>query len=348
MDLTTAGMISGGGNAGTAALANIQTAVLAGGLQDERAQWEAKRVQLQNDYTTQRDTTAYDRQRADVADARTYADTREEELYTKGRARKGTEAVEDLATRKGMINDKAAVDSAEFNAGAPLRKKQTEEALDVEKRKGEMETDNEIRKGIALAENKAWLKAQMTLANAKESSASRAQAAKTMWELEQGKEGAKLRDDYLTLKGDPNADPAAVLRAKEKWSTFSTKPGDAEKMDGANAAAGLKEAGNEIVRLQGMMKDQVPGTPEYDALARRLQNAEQSHEAYDLRLKELTGSAKPVAKPKMEIKDRFKDTTETPEPNTQAGSTVIGQALKTPPKRTGMINSQRRFERPVK
>ncbi|MEO7666829.1 MAG: hypothetical protein ABIU97_07340 [Dehalococcoidia bacterium] len=379
MDLALAGALSGGGNAATVGLQTITSGLVAEGLQDKRDAMEMRRMQLQQEFLEKRDTTNYTRGRADLADARAYEKGREQEVYDtgrereqatyeKGRTRKVGEAAEDLETRKGMIHAKAGVDMAEFEANKPLARAKGLETVQAESelvgpkaalgrqtfdankglRKDTAIEDVtiEVTKATMLAENKAWLKAQMILANAKESSASRAQAAKTMWEIEQGKQGAGLRDKYVALTSDPNADPVQIQKAREAWSAYAMKPGESEKIDATNAAAGMREAGNEIVRLQGMMKDQIPGTPEYAALGRRLSTAESAHEAFTARVKELTGT-KTQVKPKLEIKDRFKadakvgDT--SAQDNKEASDLTKEQLRKElpPAKKQGMIYGRR-------
>jgi hypothetical protein len=173
-----------------------------------------------------------------------------------------------------------------------------------------------------------------------------------MWDLEQGQGAAQIRDTYLKLLADPHVDPATVARARQAWSAFSTKPGEEERLDASNAAAGLREAGNEIVRLQGMLKDQISGTPEYAALERRLSHAEASHDAFTERVKELTGTKDTgKSKAKVVIKDRFKgaggtDLAMNEDPNAREAAAITQSALdkETTKKPAGMINSQRRYD----
>lgn len=304
MDLALGGVISGAGNAGTAALSNLQTTMGTNFLQQEREKYETARLQLQDQYAQQRDTTAYTRQRADTMEGRAYAEGAPERAQTQAEA---------LQPRK------SALAAREFEQEAPMRK-----AAAVE------DVTNEVTKAVLLAQNKDWVKAQSIIKNAQESTASQAQAAKTMWDLDQGKEGAKLRDAYVKLKSDPKADPDALDRAKQAWETFSIKPGEADKIDASNAAAGLKEAGNEVIRLQSMLKDQIPGTPEYATLEHRLQNAEQSHDAFEARVRELTGTKLKAAKPAVAIKDRFKAESAPMAPSSPSAPTAPGGMITRP------------------
>lgn len=310
------------------------------GLDQRQAMLSSQALQLgSQDFAREQADTAYTRSRFNVEDERKYTAQREQELYKLGRGRKAAEASEDLETRAGLVEKKALVDRQESDAGKGLRKD-----LAVE------DITNEVTKATMLAENKAWLKAQMILSNAKESSHSRALAEKTMFDLEQGKGSAKVRDAYLALLADPNADPEKLAKAKQAWAGYTDKPGEAEKIDQQSIQVGLREMSVEVTRLQGMLKDQIPGTPEYDALQRRLNNAEAAQEAYDLRLRELTGT-KPKVKAKRTVDDPFKDAPTTDE---QEAEDISRQQLEKEPKKptgtinraTGLSNYERAHARP--
>lgn len=262
--LALAGSISGAGKAAERGLGNFQAALTTQMLQKGS-----------QDFIRERDETANTRAQFNIQEERAYTERllSESRAYTEGAPRRAMDTAEALQPRS------SALAARTFEQEKPTRDAAAKEDI-----------VNEVTKATLLAENKAWLKAQTILSSTKESSASKAQAAKTMFELERGQRGAKLQDDFLALEADPQADPAQVSQARAAWSSFSTKPGESEKIDASHASAGLKEAGNEIVRLQSMMSLQMPGTPEYVAITRRLQNAEYAHDAYDARLRELTGA----------------------------------------------------------
>lgn len=364
--LAFAGSLKGAGDAVSKGLNNFQNALTAQMLQEKGQDFTREQTKGAQDFSREQADTLAKRARFNIDDERAYTAKREAELYQLGRGRKAAEAEEDIDLRGKLAPKKAEVLTKEFELEKPLSRAKGKEAIDsqaalvddqagLERKKFDAgkslrkdtaveEITTEVTKATMLAENKAWLKAQMILANAKESSASRAQAAKTMFELEQGKDGAKIRDEYVKLVADPNADPAVVQKARDRWAAYAMKPGESEKIDATNAAAGMREAGNEIVRLQAMMKDQVPGTPEYAALGRRLSNAEASRDAYDIRVRELTGTKAAAAKEKPKITDRFKTSAlgNSEKEGNDFTKEQLAKELRTLPQKKGMIHSQPR------
>ena len=340
-----AGALKGAGDAAGRGLDNFQRALTAQMLQEGSQNFQREQTKGAQDFTREQADILEKRTRFNIEDTRKYVAAEEQRLHDlkgpreeaaldtrsnlagkKGEvALKEYEAEKPLARAKGkeaidsqsaLVDDQADLDRKKFDAGKGLRKDTAVE-----------EITNEVTKATMLAENKAWLKAQMILANAKESSASRAQAAKTMFELEQGKDAAKIRDQYVALAGDPNADQAVLQKAREKWAAYAMKPGESEKIDATNAAAGMREAGNEIVRLQAMLQDQIPGTPEYAALARRLGTAESAHEAFTARVKELTGTKIAAARERPKLINPLKSSAPNQEDDEKEAGDFTGQAL---------------------
>lgn len=246
-------------------------------------------------FQRERDTTQFDRgeQSKDLAVSREEAARRRE----RERLRDPDEIAADAQAEK-----------QKFEAGAETRKAEAMEGVQLE-----------LAKTEALVNSPSYMQAVSALAAAKEGPSQRADAALKIFELERSKEAQQYQKAYVDAV--KSGDPEKVTKAKQEFEAFAQKPWEADKIDATHASQGLKESGIEITRLSGMMKDVMPGTPEAQALQRRIETAEQARDAYDARLRQLTGAqAKPAQRGgTVQINDPFRSPMSAPPTMTAQG-----------------------------
>lgn len=247
----------------------------------EREEMEQRRLQLMEGYATGRENRGYAHAEQMQKNSQGFQRGTRQEEFGMGQAAADLavsrqEAANERAREKALdpsrIAQEAKADEARYDAGDSLREKQRQE-----------EISSEIDKTTALGGNKTYTSAIAALTNAEESSSQKADAALKIYQLKMTKEGQQYQDDYV--EAVKSGDPGRIAKAKSAWEAFAEKPWEMDKVHGQLAAQGLREAGNEIVRLQAMMKDALPGSPQAMAIERRLANAEAERSAYSAVLK---------------------------------------------------------------
>lgn len=113
------------------------------------------------------------------------------------------------------------------------------------------------------------------------------------WQLEQSKEAADLRNNFV--EATKSGDKAAIKAAKSAYTAYAEKPWESEKIDLTSAVNGMRETGTEITRLSVALKDPMIDRKgaDYAAMSRQLDNATAAHAAFVARVQDLSGSGTP-------------------------------------------------------
>lgn len=298
--LALAGAVSGSGQAVTHGLSNLQTAVNA----DMLNAAQDKRVQARED-------TAYARQRFNIADERAYTQQREQELYSLSQQRKDTEATAEIErTKRNAVpaaEAKAAVENAALDQEGGLAGKRAKVAMQANEfgkplrdAQAQEKTENEIKDLTTKGDNESYTKAVKVLKDANSSPHERAAAKLVMQQWQ-----ARVEYGNALESGDP----AKIKQAEARLEAAIGNPRDTKKADQISAAAGAKEAGNEIGRLEAnlakiesAMQMETPGSPGYtrltaeqDRIKQQIENLQGERGAYSARLASLSGVELPKA-----------------------------------------------------
>lgn len=311
--LTLAGMVSGAGEGLSKAASQTMAVYSEFALREERDKMEMRRQQLLESHALAREQRGYEHAEKMQAGQQAFARGQQQEQFGQRQveATLSRQQQEDQAKRErerqrnpDEIAADAAADKAKFEAGANTRTaKRTEEA------------QSEIDHTDLLVNSPTYLQSQQALAAAKESPSQKIEAAIKTFQLEGSREEKRFQEDYV--KAVQSGDKKKIDSAKRAYEAFAQKPWEADKVDAANVTAGLKEASIEVTRLQSMMKDAPPGSPEAQVLQRRLSNAEAAHDAYDVRLRQLTGTKPKTDKGALQIVDPAAKSTLTQEPGVE-------------------------------
>ena len=321
--LALAGAVSGMGQGLERGLSQMQTQIGA----DALAENANKRLVARED-------TAYQRKRFDITEERAYSDVLRRKLFEEQEANKDTIGANDLKRREKGLEKKAELDEKEFDAGGGLRGKKREEDTDAEIKKKEKttradlalsegtieqragiaskesaagaplreaqrkeKTESEIKNTTELGGNQDYLKGKTAIADAGESSGQRAQAQAVTFKLQQDRELAQASDAVVAAV--KSGDQAAIDQAQNVYLAKAGKLMEAQKIDQTTAAQGMRETGAEITRLSTIMKDMVPGDPNYEKTKRLLTEAEAMHGAFTARAAQLSGAK--TGQPKQEV-----------------------------------------------
>lgn len=258
-------------------------------LQKERLAADERRMAIMEKYAAEREGRGYAHQETMLGKQQDFARGQQQEQFGQnqlsadlavGRAETAAERERTRQRDPNTITADAKAEEERYNATSGVR---------VSKRKDELgwSIEAEATKAELLAGNKNYLESVAKIKDASQTEGDRAESAMKVLQLQQSKEGESLKQDYVSAV--KSGDQGKIATTKKAFQAFSEKPWEDDKLTAKMASDGLRESGNEIVRLSAQMKDVMPGSAEAAALQRRLQTAQDSHDAYDTILKTRLG-----------------------------------------------------------
>ena len=258
-------------------------------LQQQRQAAEDRRLAIMEKYASEREARGYAHQATMQKGQHDFARTQQQETFAHS-----DKAAEDAVTRAQRVareerERQRNPEEIAADADAEALRFRVGEGTRTAKRKDELawNVEAEATKAELLAGNKNYLESVAKIKDASQTEGDRAESALKVLQLQQSKEGETLKQAYVTAV--QSGDQAKIASAKKAFQAFSEKPWEDDKLTAKMASDGLRESGNEIVRLSAQMKDVMPGSPEAAGLQRRLQTAQDSHDAYDTILKTRLG-----------------------------------------------------------
>jgi hypothetical protein len=268
--------------------------VTARALQQDRQNFENRRLELMEKYASEREARGFAQQEKMAERNETFQRGMEQERFGRQQlaedlSQQRKESAEERAFAKETdperIEKKVAAKEKVFDAESGLRDKMAKE-----------EVGREVDKMTALTKNPDYIDGIKTLTSAKESPAAKAEAALKTLQVRAAQTELDLRKELVEAR--KAGDKEAIRQAEDALQANNDKPWEDRRHRGTLASQAMREIGHDLVRYETALNNAAPGSPEATAIKQKIAMLDAERQGYAAIVKGSIGmeTAAPQAK----------------------------------------------------